>query len=337
MHIYLDYFKRLTLKKIWNFLELESSIVLSVLLRKPVVLGVPYTISIEPTCLCHLRCPECPTGSGMIKRENANMNMALFRRLVDEIKTTTLHLFLYFQGEPFMNRNIFEMIKYASDRNIFTIISTNGQFLNDEMNLKIIQSGLNRLIISVDGADQETYEKYRIGGDLSRILEGSKNLNELKKTGKTRTPEMIFQFLVFRHNEDQISDFKKLAKTSGADRTWIKSAQIIHTDMGGETIPLNSGYSRYFLDTESKLKIKSRLKNQCRRLWRTCVITTDGYVLPCCFDKEGKYIMGDLRNTELSEILNNQKYLEFRKGVLNNRRGIDICNNCTEGVKVYIK
>lgn len=335
MNIYLDYVKRLTFKKIWNFLEIESSIILSILLRRPIIRGVPYTISIEPTCLCNLRCPECPTGSGMIRRENANLDLKLFQRIIDEIKATTLHLFLYFQGEPFMNWNIIGMIKYASDRNIFTIISTNGQFLDDEMNRKIIQAGLNRLIISVDGTDQETFQKYRVGGELNRILEGTKNLNALKKSEKRKTPEVIFQFLVFRHNENQIRSIKKLGKLSGADRVWIKSAQIIQTDRAGETIPLNPNYSRYYQDGEGKIKIKSRLKNQCRRLWRTCVITTDGYVLPCCFDKESEYIMGDLQDMKLSEIWQSQKYFEFRTEILNNRREIEICNNCTEGLRVF--
>jgi radical SAM protein with 4Fe4S-binding SPASM domain len=335
MDSFIVYFGLLTFKKIWNFLKIESSIILSKIFRNPVALGVPYTISIEPTSLCNLRCPECPTGSGMIKRENINLDLKLYCKFIDEIKSTTLHLMLYFQGEPFLSKDIFEMIKYASDKRIFTVISTNGQFLDSEMNKKIIQSGLNRLIVSTDGTDQETFKKYRVGGDLNLILEGIKDLVSLKKTNKKKLPEIIFQFLVFRHNENQVRSIKKLGKKSGVNRTWIKSAQIIHPDNGGVKIPLNPNYSRYFLDTEGKIKIKSRLKNQCRRLWRTCVITTDGYVLPCCFDKEAKYIMGDIKYTGLSEIWNNRKYKEFRTGVLNNRKGTDICNNCTEGLKVY--
>jgi len=337
MYSYPDYFKLLTFKKIWNLLKVETSMVLSSVLIKPVVWAVPYTISIESTCLCNLKCPECPTGSGMIKREKKNLDLLIYQKFIDEIKTTTLHLLLYFQGEPFVNRDIFDMIKYASERKIFTVISTNGQFLDTEMNKKIIQSGLNRLIISVDGTDQVTFEKYRVGGDLNRILEGTKDLNALKKISKKRSPEIIFQFLVFRHNETQVSSIKRLGKISGADRIWIKSAQIINPDTAGDIIPLNPEYSRYFFDDKGDIKIKSRLKNQCKRLWRTCVVTTDGYILPCCFDKEAKYKMANLKEKELSEIWKNESYMKFRNDVLNNRRGIEICNNCTEGLKVYLK
>jgi radical SAM protein with 4Fe4S-binding SPASM domain len=333
---YLDYFKMLTFKKFWNFIQIETSRVLSLILRKPVVWGVPYTVSIEPTCLCNLKCPECPTGLGITRRENTNLDLALYQNIIDEIKTTTLYLMLYFQGEPFMNRDIFGMIKYASERKIFTVISSNGQFLDNEMSGRIIQAGLDRLIISVDGTDQKTFEKYRVGGDLSRILEGTKYLNTLKKERNEKRPEIIFQFLVFRHNETQVDFFKKFGRSSGADRTWIKSAQVINPDKSLETIPRNTLYSRYRPDDKGVIKIKASLRNKCNRLWRTCVITTDGNIIPCCFDKNAKYKMGDLKNTGFREIWYNQRYMEFRKMILNNRSQTDICNNCTEGIRVYI-
>lgn len=335
MERFLDYLKKLTFKKFYNLITIETSRILSFLPKKPLVWGMPYTVSIEPTSLCNLRCPECPTGSGMIKRENVNLDLSLYEKIIDEIKNTTLHLFLYFQGEPFMNRDIFHMIRYASEKKIFTIISTNGQFLDKKINQKIIESGLNRLIISIDGADQATFQKYRVGGDLNRVLEGSKNLSEHKRITRQRNPEIIFQFLVFKHNEDQIESIKKLGKISGADRVWIKSAQIINAQTAIDTIPLNSNYSRYTIDEEGKIIIKSRLRNHCKRLWRTTVITTDGCVIPCCFDKEGKYVMGDLKSNKLSEIWHGQKYKKFRTEILINRKGIEMCNNCTEGLKVF--
>jgi radical SAM protein with 4Fe4S-binding SPASM domain len=103
-----------------------------------------------------------------------------------------------------------------------------------------------------------------------------------------------------------------------------------------DSIPLKTDYSRYFLDKDGTMKIKSGLRNRCNRLWRTTVVNTDGYVLPCCFDKEGKYIMGDLRKNKFSEIWKSQTYHEFRKGILKNRKGMELCNNCTEGVKVFM-
>ena len=333
----MDIYKILTIKKLFNFIEIETSRILSLILRRPIVWGVPYIISVEPTSLCNLKCPECPTGSGILKRENAILDMNMYQKFIDGIKTNALHLLLYFQGEPLMNGDIFGMIKYATERRLYTIISSNGQFLDNKTAMRIIESGLDRIIISVDGTDQSTYEKYRAGGNLNRILEGTKYLNALKKEKRRLRPEIIFQFLVFRHNENQVNIFRDFGKRSGADRTWIKSAQVINPDRLLEIIPENPDYSRYTADPEKRIKIKAGIRNHCSRLWRTCVVTTDGDIVPCCFDKEAKYIMGSLKNAELSQIWNNEKYMEFRRKILTNRRGTDICNNCSEGLKVYLR
>ena len=337
MKKYFNYFKILSFFKLWNFIKIETSRVLSLVVRKQVVWGVPYTISIEPTCLCNLRCPECPTGSGKIWRENVNLDWLLYKKFIDEMKATTLHLLLYFQGEPFMNRDIFRMINYASERKIFTVISSNGQFLDEQISVEIVQSGLDRLIISVDGTDQETFQKYRVGGELSKILNGTRSLKEIKKVRKKIIPEIIFQFLVFRHNEDQVRLFRKFGRESGADRVWIKSAQVINPDKALEIIPRNPVYSRYSFSQKGEIKIKVRLRNKCKRLWRTCVVTTDANIIPCCFDKEAKYRMGSIKATGFRDIWNGGQYREFRRKVLNNRSETDICRNCSEGLRVYIK
>lgn len=336
MRKFLNYYKILTFRKIRNFIQIETSRVLSFLLKRPIVWGTPYIISVEPGSLCDLRCPECPTGSGIIKRENPNLDLQVYKEIIEGIKSTTLHLLLYFQGEPLMNNDIFRMIKYAKERGLYTVISTNGQRIDSENARKILESGLDRIIFSVDGVDQSTYEKYRIGGDIRKVLKGAKFLNTLRKENKTFRPEIIFQFLIFRHNESQVSSFKQFGRKSGADRIWIKTAQVLNPDRASEIIPANASYSRYTIDRESKLKIKSGKKNQCARLWRTCVITSDGDVVPCCFDKEAKYNMGSLKDATLSEIWKNEKYNQFRREILSNRSQIDICNNCSEGMKVYL-
>jgi radical SAM protein with 4Fe4S-binding SPASM domain len=236
-----------------------------------------------------------------------------------------------------MNKDIYRMIKYAKDRGIYTVISTNGQRLDQENAGRILESGLDRIILSVDGTEQSTYEKYRAGGDLGRVLEGTKSLNLLRKERNTLRPEIIYQFLLFRHNESKVKSFREFGKKAGADRTWIKTAQIINRDRLTDVNPADSNYSRYRHHDGNGLIVKARLKNRCTRLWRTCVITSDGDVVPCCFDKEAKYKMGSLKDATLSEIWKNEKYARFRKKVLSGRKEIDICNNCSEGLRVYIR
>ncbi len=333
---YLNVLPKLTFKKILNFFLVEISFILSVLLKKPIVWGLPYTVGIEPTILCSLKCPDCHAGAGLITRKNQMIDNVLYRRIIDEINSTTLYLILYFQGEPLMNKDIFDMIRYASDNKIFTVTSTNGQHLDWGNARKIIGSGLDRLIISVDGTDQATYEQYRKGGSLKKIIEGTRCIKELKIKSGASKPEVIFQFLVFRHNESQVDEVRNFGKKHGADKVWIKTAQITDMDQGCNIIPENTEYTRYKINNEGKLTIKGKLKNRCKRLWRTTVVTTDGQVVPCCFDKNAEYIMGDLNENDLTRIWNNQKYDEFRRMILKDRQSIDICNNCTEGIRVYL-
>jgi radical SAM protein with 4Fe4S-binding SPASM domain len=333
---YLNVLSKLTYKKILNFFLVEISFILSVLLRKPVVWGLPHTVSIEPTILCSLKCPDCHTGAGLLTRKNQMIDDVLYRSIIDEINRTTLYLILYFQGEPMMNKDIFDMIRYASDNKIFTVTSTNGQHLDRENTRKIVGSGLDRLIVSVDGTDQKTYEQYRKGGNLKKIIEGTQYIKELKIKSGASKPEVIFQFLVFRHNENQVDGIKMFGKKHGADKVWIKTAQITDMNQGRNIIPENPEYTRYRKNDEGELTIKGKLKNRCKRLWRTTVVTTDGLVIPCCFDKNAEYVMGDLNENDLTRIWKNQKYDDFRRVILKERKSIDICNNCTEGIRVYL-
>jgi len=333
---FLNVLSQLTFKKILNFFLIEISFILSVLLKKPVVWGLPYTASIEPAILCSLKCPDCHTGADLLTRTNQMIDGLLYNRIIDEIKSTTLYLMLYFQGEPLMNKDIFDMIRYASDRKIYTVTSTNGQHLDRENVRKIVSSGLDRLIVSVDGTDQKTYEQYRKGGSLKKIIEGTRYIKELKIKSGVSKPEVIFQFIVFRHNEKQVDEVKKFGKKHGADKVYIKTAQMIDMDQGRNIIPTNPEYTRYRINEEGELTIRGKLKNRCKRLWRTTVVTTDGVVVPCCFDKNAKYGMGDLNENDLIRIWKNQKYYDFRRVILKDRKSIDICNNCTEGMRVYL-
>ena len=325
----LNFLSTLTAGKIFNYFLVNLSYYLSLLLKRPVVWGKPYSVSIEPTCLCCLECPECPTGMGKLKRRTQEMNLQVYEEILDSIRSTTLYLMLYFQGEPFMRREICSMIKQSRAKKIFTATSTNGQFLDDHAAGDIIDSGLDRLIISVDGTDQATYEKYRVGGDLNTVLTGTRRLMEKRTEQRSDRPEIIYQFLVFRHNQHQVKSIRKLARELGVDKLWIKSAQIYRE--GGPLEPPDIGrYSRYLVDQDGALRLKGKLRNRCSRLWRTMVITTDGVVVPCCFDKIPDFPMGSLHDKDPMEIWKGEKMNEFRRRVLTNRKGIEICRNCTE-------
>jgi radical SAM protein with 4Fe4S-binding SPASM domain len=246
-----------------------------------------------------------------------------------------LYLVFYFQGEPYLNPEFLEMVKYASAKKIYTATSTNAHYLTDAHAKKTIESGLDRLIISIDGTTQQVYEQYRVGGNLDKVIEGAKNIVKWKKQLKSKTPFVVFQFLVVKPNEHQIEDIKKLAGEIGVDDVWFKTAQVYdyEKDPNG-LIPANDKYSRYH-KTENGYTFKGKLANHCWRLWHDPVITWDGIVSPCCFDKDASHQLGDLKTKSFKEIWKNGKYTTFRTQILKGRKNIDICSNCSEGTKVW--
>jgi radical SAM protein with 4Fe4S-binding SPASM domain len=226
-------------------------------------------------------------------------------------------------------------VKYASDRNVFTSTSTNAHYLTDDSSRKTIESGLDRLIISIDGVSQETYEQYRVGGQLSKVIEGTKNILSWKKRLKSRSPHVVFQFLVVKPNESDIPRLYQLANELGVDEVKLKTAQIYDYKNGSELIPDNPKYSRYEKNGDGMYTIKNPLDHQCWKMWSSSVITWDGKVVPCCFDKDASHIMGDLNDQSFKEVWFGEKYQSFRKSILNSRSQIEICKNCSEGLKVW--
>ena len=255
--------------------------------------------------------------------------MDMFKNILTQIHRKLIYITLYFQGEPYLNPNFFSFVKQARHYNIYVATSTNGHYLNEDTANKTIESGLNRLIISVDGADQETYQQYRKGGNLEKVKEGIKILVKQRNAQKS-TLYIILQFIVFRFNENQIEAIKELAKELGVDELQLKTAQVYDYQKGNPLIPANTKYSRYTQKKDGNYALKKEIKNRCYRMWQSCVLTWDGIVVPCCFDKDATFRMGDLKTESFADIWQNNKYTAFRNEILRDRKAIEICNNCSE-------
>jgi len=320
------------LAKLFNIKKLTTSYFISILIRKPVHFGMPLGISIEPTNNCNLKCKECPTGMDTLLRPKGNIDKGLYKNVLNELSPKLATIIFYFQGEPFINLEIYELISYASAKKVYSITSSNGHFFTSENANKVLKSGLNKLIISMDGTTQDIYEKYRVGGSLEKVLSGLKLIIEERKQAKLKLPKLVLQFLVTAENEHQINDAKKLAKKFEVDEIKFKTAQIYDFENGNQLIPQNEKYSRYKKQKDGSYKIKSKLKNRCWRMWSQPVITAAGDVVPCCFDKDADHKMGNLKESTFKEIWQSEDYRNFRKKVFNDRKSIDICKNCTEGL-----
>jgi radical SAM protein with 4Fe4S-binding SPASM domain len=324
-----------TAKRVANAGKIFSSYHLSRITGKPSISGLPISISIEPTTSCNLRCPECPSGLRSFTRATGMLDQPLFENVIDQLAPTLNYLTFYFQGEPYLNPQFLSMVKYASSKNIYTATSTNGHYLKDDIAKETILSGLDRLIISIDGTSQETYESYRIGGQLEKVIEGTKNIIEWKKKLKSKTPHVAFQFLVVKPNEHQIPGVYALAKKLGVDQVVLKTAQIYDFEKGSELIPVQQKYSRYKMNSDGSYSIKNKLLDHCWKMWHSCVVTWDGKIVPCCFDKDAHFVLGDLNKNTFEEIWFGSQYHEFRKSLLTSRAEIEICKNCSEGTSVW--
>ena len=327
--------KKLTLKKVLNLARLKISFWVSRISKKSKMKGQPFALSIEPTTACNLGCPECPSGLKQFSRPTGNLKQSTNKKIIDELAPYLSYINFYFQGEPFINPSFLEMVDYAASKNIYTATSTNAHFLTDEMAKKTVESGLDRLIISIDGTTQETYEQYRIHGSLDKVLEGTKNVVAWKKKLNSVTPHLIFQFLVVKPNEHQIEEAKQLAKNIGVNEIKFKTAQVYDFKNGNPLIPQNEYYSRYKQQKDGTYRIKNELLNQCWRMWSSAVVTWDGSVVPCCFDKDAKHQLGNIAFQSFQSVWESDTYNSFRSKILTDRNTIDICQNCTEGSKVY--
>ncbi len=327
---------KLTVRRFWNATKVYLSYQISKITKKPIQWGFPISISFEPTTSCNLRCPECPSGLREFTRPTGMLQKDFFKETIDDIYKDLLYLIFYFQGEPYLNPQFLEMVAYAHQKGIYTATSTNAHYLTDEKAKQTVESGLDRLIISIDGTTQDVYEQYRVGGKLEKVLEGAQNIVKWKKQLNSKTPFIFFQFLVVKPNEHQINEVKKLGKEIGVDQVRFKTAQVYDFENDpNQLIPTNNKYSRYKKDVSGIMKVKSSLNNHCWKLWHANVITWDGLVVPCCFDKDAMHQLGNLKTQSFKETWQNQNYQQFRKELMTSRRNIDICANCSEGLSVW--
>lgn len=327
------YLKVLSWKKICNVFLLKSSFYLSKLFKKPMVWGKPMAISIEPTTACNLECPACPSGLKAFTRSTGNMKEETFEKIIESLQSYLLHINFYFQGEPLIHPKIYEWIHDASQNNIYTLVSTNAHFLSKENCKKIVASGLHKMILSIDGMTQQTYEQYRVKGKLKTVMEGIENLLEAKQHFNSTTPVIVLQWIVFQHNVKELELFKQYCKDKQL-YFQIKTAQVYSEEQREKLVPKDEKYTRYDINAQ-ELRIKNTLQNDCWRMWASCVFTQDGRIVPCCFDKDAKYEMGDIKKQDFNIIWHSEEYTIFRKKILTARKSIDICTNCSEGASVF--
>jgi len=326
--------KAFTLPRTWNAIKVYAGYFLSLITRKPLIWGHPPVVMIEPTNICNLQCPLCPSGNGTLKRAKGYMSLTTFKNIVDQVHKKSFMIVLWNQGEPLLNKDILQMIRYASDKKMFTLLSTNGN-INIDANT-LVKSGLDSLIISLDGAVQETYNKYRINGKLSKVLELARSVVDARQALNKINPLLRWQFLVMKHNEHEIDAIRKMAKDIQVDNLELKTVQIYSKEDIEKFLPLNPRYRRYKINSDN-FELKAGIPNRCRRIWVNVVINWNGEMSVCCFDKDIDYTLGNINDISLISLWKGNAFQKFRKQILRNRKIYPMCINCGESVKMRVK
>jgi radical SAM protein with 4Fe4S-binding SPASM domain len=281
------------------------------------------------------------------------MSLELFKKIIDDLGKYLVRIHLYKWGEPFLNNDVYEMIRYAHNHHIVTYVSTNFTLFSDEAAERLIASGLDEIILSIDGVSQESYEKYRVGGDFRKVIDNISILVNAKRRRRSFRPFIMWQFIVFKHNEHEVETAKQMAKELGVDGISFMPAMvpINNREEAERWLPLDSKYQRYDVKkmeevwsaqemqkfptngkSESDTRERSHLKRKvgCPWLWTQTSINWDGTVSPCCDIFDSSFDFGTMADKPFKDVWNNEKYRASRrfssKGKLGGLR--TICMEC---------
>lgn len=317
------FLKAITLKKFTNLIKEIWN------LRhcKPVVSNFPHRYYIEPTNTCTLLCPFC-LGNRRSSRSKGFMSFDLFKQLIDDISPYAIVINLYLNGESFLHKNIIEMINYAKKKKISIKIDTNMHIMNEAMAKKLIISRLDRLILDIDGANQEIYSKYRVGGNLNKVLHNLSLLRRVRDKMNANLPIIEVRTIVMGYNEHQLNQIKEISYKNGADNVFFvpMTMNAVDDEIYKKWAPSNP-YKSLYDPLTRRNKFGSNAKNRCSELWTMGFIQWDGTIIACCMNDEGKGLGKINRALNFTDIWHGKNFVAARKSVCG--LPTDTVNDCT--------
>lgn len=245
----------------------------------------PYHAFIDPSTICNLRCPFCAVGKGTTEQVKHLMPFDDFKSIMDMVGQYLLQVEIYQYGEPFLNPDIYRMIEYAKSFHIYTRISTSLNVFNREKADRLVASGLDYLTLSIDGASQEAYSKYRVGGNFDKVISNVEMILEAKKARKSKTPLLVWQFLLFKHNEHEVEKAREMAKKMGIDVFSLMLGYVPPEEK--EWVPSEDIMDRYGLLNSPERGTKPdalgmKKYDVCKWLWTHLIVSSNGIISPCC-------------------------------------------------------
>ncbi|HLJ47935.1 MAG TPA: radical SAM/SPASM domain-containing protein [Bryobacteraceae bacterium] len=272
--------------------------------------ALPVEYIVETTAKCNLYCPMCPRETH--KQPKEDMAGAIFERLVRESSQSGEHMMLIGLGEPFMDRAIFDRIEYCDRHNISTLLSTNGTFLNEETCRRILDSPLEHITLSFDGATKESYEFYRKGAKFEKVRDNFVRFARMKHERKSKV-QVVVQMVRMERNANEVDEFKRFWSTvPGVDLVRIKEDET-------NVLDPSSGHA------------SEDWPHPCHYLWRgPMYVKHNGDVYPCCqsYMLDGAPL-GNIGSQSLEEIWNSDEMRRMRSLHVAGRGGeIGICSRC---------
>jgi len=263
----------------------------------------PDIVQIESTNLCNAKCVFCPRDE--MHRRQGVMDMDLFKKVVDECVTLGItHVRVHNYGEPFLDKQLVEKVRYAKERGIAEVgMISNGSLITEDIAQGMIDAGLDAINISVDASGKEVFESTRLNLDYDVVINNIETLVRLRKASGHVRPKLILSFVRQNNSADEQQFIEH----------WRKIADKVHiTDLHNWAGTLNA---------------TSDVNYPCYRMWQTFTVLWDGRVSLCCADFDGRHILGDLRTSTIADIWNGPAYLGVRRQHLENG-GPEICRSC---------
>jgi len=289
----------------------------------------PIHMHIELTSYCNLSCAVCPTGTKELKRKPLAMDPALFKKLFDEVSPYLLTTSLWGWGEPLLHPQLSEILKIASNRGVSTLLSTNGQNLNDEKVLQaLIDYPPNYLIVALDGITDETNTVYRKGAKIDPALEGVKWLAEMKEKRKQQFPVLHLRYIAMKHNEHELPLLPDFARNNGFEFLSIRTLSIIDApdDVHSVMVPENEKYRAYNYENERRIRRKDYICEQC---FIFPAVFADGTVVACDQDYNGNQYYGTIAgDVPFSSLWWNSKSQNIRRVIRDMPDNFSFCHNC---------
>lgn len=310
---------------------------LSYRLDLPFVLGGPASLMVEPSAACNLRCPFCPTGIRISKRDGYTLSPEDFERALGWFRYTLGSITFWNYGEPFLNRDLHKMVAVASRYGISTQISTNGHFLELPMLDDIFKAGLTRLLVSVDTPHAELYDRYRVGGDFGTVVRNFRHAVERKRVLGAKT-HIVAQYMLMRDSEN-VDAMIAHGQELGADKVLVKTIGIGSsvpnpTSEEWSLMPETEEFNRYVSQDDIRSKIQWDDDVRCTYIWRRMVLNADGTCVPCCRDQLAKFHLGTIKNGgTLASVWNSPAYRRYRREIRQTQKSEVMCQRCAELVR----